>query len=90
MLLHDSLSAVQFITALIAIAVALTGRITLILTNRRLRAERAVPVIQAIRSIGTDRIEIVRVESDQSVAVREKPAWFVQTLIRTGFFHDSG
>ncbi len=53
------ISAAQFITALIAIAVALTGWVTLILTNRRMRAERAIPVIRAVKGTPAGGCEIV-------------------------------
>ncbi len=53
------LSAVQFITALIAIAVALTGWVTLILANRRMRAERAILVIQEVRPVSLGGCQIV-------------------------------
>lgn len=53
------LSAAQFVTALIAIAVALTGWVTLILANRRLRAERAILMIQTVRDVGSECCEIV-------------------------------
>ncbi|MEG3172155.1 hypothetical protein U1708_08000 [Sphingomonas sp. ZB1N12] len=53
------LSAAQFITALIAIAVALTGWVTLILTNRRMRAERAIPVIRKVKGWSAGGCEIV-------------------------------
>lgn len=56
---QNSISAAQFITALIAIAVALTGWVTLILTNRKFRGERAILAIQEIRSIGSTGCEIV-------------------------------
>lgn len=52
-----SLSASEFMTALVAIAVAITGWVTLIHANRRLRAERAIPTIRSVspgRSGGVD------------------------------------
>jgi hypothetical protein len=55
----EQTSAAQFITAIIAIAVALTGWVTLILTNRKFRAERTILAIHEIKSIGSTGIEIV-------------------------------
>lgn len=55
----EQTSAAPFITAIIAIAVALTGWVTLILTNRKFRGDRAILAIQEIRSIGSTGCEIV-------------------------------
>jgi hypothetical protein len=56
---QNSISAAQFITAIIALAVALTGWVTLILANRKFRGERAILAIQEIRIVGTTGCEIV-------------------------------
>ncbi len=49
MLSEIAMSAAQFVMGIIALSVAVTAWMTLILTNRRIRAERALLVIQGVR-----------------------------------------
>lgn len=60
----------QFVTALIAVAAAATGLLTLFLSNRRLRAERALPAFQVIRArVGGAEVEIQNVGARTCVDV---------------------
>ncbi|UAJ11061.1 hypothetical protein [Polymorphobacter megasporae] len=72
---ETSLSASEFITALVALAVAGTGWVTLRLANRRLRSERAIPMIKSVDAGRAGRVNVVienfggRTALDVSVSV---------------------